>query len=95
MNDDLSVHHRAGERGAFTVDRGSDELGTLTYHRHGPTMTLIDTAISDDIQGQGVGAALIKAAVAFANEAHLEVEVECPWAKEYLGRHPELLSSDA
>ncbi|MEN0061654.1 MAG: GNAT family N-acetyltransferase [Myxococcota bacterium] len=91
MNDDLHVHHRAGERGAFTVDRGSDELGTLTYHRHERTLTLIDTAIANDIQGQGAGAALIKAAVNYAKEAHLDVEVECVWAKEYLERHPDLL----
>lgn len=91
MDDDLRVHHRAGERGAFTVDRGSDELGTLTYHNKDRVLTLIDTAIADDIQGQGVGAALIQAAAAYAKEAHLSIEVVCPWAKEYVARHPELL----
>ncbi len=91
MDDDLRVHHRAGERGAFTVDRGSDEVGTLTYHRQGRTLTLVDTAIEDDIQGQGAGAALVKAALAFAREAQLSVVAECPWAKEYLARHPHLL----
>ncbi len=89
--DDLKVHHRAGERGAFTVDQGSEELGTLTYHNHDRKLTLIDTAVSDDIRGQGAGAAMLRAAVDYAKEAGLTVEVECPWAREYLSRHPELL----
>jgi predicted GNAT family acetyltransferase len=91
MDSDLHVHHRAGAHGAFTVDRGSQNLGTLTYSREGKAITLIDTAIQDEIRGQGVGAALVQAAITFTGDTHLEVKVECPWATEYLQRHPDLL----
>lgn len=91
MDSDLHVHHRAGAHGAFTVERGSQNLGTLTYSREGKAITLINTAIQDEIRGQGVGAALVRAAMAFANDTHLDVSVECSWATEYLRRHPELL----
>ncbi len=91
MDSDLHVHHRAGANGAFTIDRGSDQLGALTYKREGTTLTLVDTAISKDVQGQGVGAALVKYAINYAAEADLTVAVVCPWAKEYLRRHPDLL----
>jgi len=91
MDDELRIHHRAGPHGAFTVEQGSEQLGTLTYDHGDGKLVLVDTAVADDLRGQGAGAALIRAAVAYAREAHLEVEVTCPWATEYLAKHPELL----
>lgn len=93
MDSDIRVHHRAGERGAFTVDRGSDELGTLTYRREERDLVLEDTVVADDEQGHGAGGAMIRAAVAFAREAHLSVVAECPWATAYLEKHPDLLGT--
>lgn len=95
MDSDIRVHHRAGERGAFTADRGSDELGTLTYRREDRLLVLEDTVVADDEQGHGAGGAMMRAAIAFAHEAHLSVVAECPWAKAWLEKHPDLLAHQA
>lgn len=90
MDADLKVHHRApwdGQRGAFTVERGMDQVGTLRYRRDPDALVIEDTQIEDDLHGHGAGAAMVRAAAAYAHEAHLALRAECPWAAAYLRDH--------
>lgn len=69
-----------------TVD---DHLALLVYRRNATRFVIVHTEVPDALAGRGVGGALVKAAVDVAAAAHLTVVPSCPFAREWLQRHPE------
>jgi uncharacterized protein len=58
---------------------GSDgAMGELTYEVDGDRMFLLHTEVADALQGQGVGAQLVTAAVSRAIDDDLTVVPWCP-----------------
>ena len=60
----------------------------LAYARSGQTLTIEHTLVPPESEGQGVGGALVAAAVAFARAEALEVAATCSFARSWLERHP-------
>ena len=60
----------------------------LSYERHGSTFDITHTVVPEDMGGQGVGGRLVQAAVAYAEEAGLDLVVTCPFARDWLDKHP-------
>ncbi|MCU1590916.1 MAG: hypothetical protein JWP11_2172 [Frankiales bacterium] len=71
-------------------DRSRFEAGTayLSYAQTAGSFDIQHTVVPKDMAGQGVGGALVKAAVDYAREAGLELVVTCPFARTWLEKHP-------
>ena len=79
------------ERSHFEV---TEPAGTavLTYSldedETGRTVTLEHTLVPSELEGRGVGTALIRAALAWAAQDGRAVVPRCPFVQAFLRRHP-------
>jgi predicted GNAT family acetyltransferase len=64
-------------------------LALLVYRRNAKRFVIVHTEVPDALAGRGVGGALVKAAIDLAAAAQLTVVPSCPFAREWLHRHPE------
>ena len=64
----------------------SDEA-FLTYVRDEQTFDIQHTVVPRDLEGQGIGSALVRAAVEHARAAGLRIVPTCSFAREWLVRH--------
>ncbi len=71
------------------VVRGSDGAAELEYHVNGTRLVLIHTEVPDAWEGRGVGGQLVRAALRRAAAAALTVVPWCPFARDWLKRHPD------
>jgi hypothetical protein len=81
------TNNEAARRFETTADGHTAEL---TYRRHGDRLVLVHTGVPDELEGQGVGGALVTAAVDFAAEHGLTLVPRCPFARQWLERHPDV-----
>jgi uncharacterized protein len=65
-------------------------LARLTYRRHGDTLILVHTEVPDELGGHGLGGVLVTGAIDFAEAHGLTVDAQCPYAREWLSRHPDV-----
>jgi predicted GNAT family acetyltransferase len=65
-----------------------DELAELQYRVHGDRLVLVHTGVPPALGGRGLGAALVRAAVERARREGLTLVPVCPFAREWLERHP-------
>lgn len=75
--------------GRLTVTVGGSRA-ELEYRRAAGHLVLEHTRVPDELEGQGVGAALVRAAVDKAEALDLIVTPECPFARGWLARHPDI-----
>ena len=64
----------------------------LDYRRHGNRLVLIHTEVPEELEGNGIGSALVTAAVEDAIEHSLTIVPQCPFAREWLERHPDVVA---
>ncbi|HEX9467797.1 MAG TPA: GNAT family N-acetyltransferase [Acidimicrobiia bacterium] len=81
------VDNTEARRFEGTIDGHRAEL---TYRRHGNRLVLIHTEVPEELEGNGLGGALITAAIDDAAEHSLTVVPQCPFARSWLKRHPEI-----
>jgi predicted GNAT family acetyltransferase len=60
----------------------------LTYEESGGQLDIQHTIVPEEMGGQGVGGALVQAAVGYARDAGLELVVTCSFARKWLEKHP-------
>lgn len=77
--------------GRFAARVDERPAGYLSYRRVGDSIALLHTEVETDFEGEGVGGALVSAALGDARQHGLEVLPFCPFANSYLRRHPEWL----
>jgi predicted GNAT family acetyltransferase len=77
----------ASKRRFEAATRGS--TAWLEYICAEPSFVIAHTEVPAALQGQGLGAGLIRAAMRYATTQDLTVVVVCPFAAAYLRRHPE------
>ena len=77
-----------GER-RFETDLGGSVLAILDYARQGDTLNLVHTGVPPEWQGQGIASALTETALEYARKSNLRVIPSCPYAQDYLHRHPQ------
>jgi len=63
----------------------------LDYLLEGTVMKIVHTGVPPALEGRGIAAALVRAAMATAREAGWSVIPLCSYAAVYLRRHPELV----
>ncbi len=81
------VHNEAARRFETTIDGHTAEL---TYRRRDDRLVLVHTEVPGELEGMGVGGALVTAAVDFAAEEGVTVVPRCPFARSWLERHPDV-----
>jgi uncharacterized protein len=79
---------RNDETGRFELvhPRGG---GRLEYHQADGQLRLVHTEVDDELEGEGVGSALVREALAYAAHDDLTVVPECPFVASWLERHPD------
>jgi predicted GNAT family acetyltransferase len=77
------------DRHRFTVTIDG-YVAELTYERTDDRLVLIHTGVPEAVDGRGVGTMLVRAAIEDAAAHQLTVVPRCPFARQYLRRHPEV-----
>jgi uncharacterized protein len=67
---------------------GDDLAGQIAYSGRNGAVTLIHTEIDPAFKGQGLGGAIVAAALADLDERGLRMIPVCPFVRSYLERHP-------
>lgn len=80
------IHNTQASRFEATID---GHLAICDYRRNGTTLVLPHTVVPVALQGRGVAAELVRAALAWAREQGLKVEPWCSYVASYMHRHPE------
>ena len=80
------------------VDRADDglfvlevdgQVAELVYRVDGAYLVLIHTEVPEALEGRGLGGTLVRAALDRAVRDGLTVVPLCPFARGWLGRHPD------
>jgi predicted GNAT family acetyltransferase len=79
------VRHDVGAS-RFVLEEGRFEA-ELVYRRRADRLILIHTEVPDALGGRGIGARLVRAAVAHARAEHLTIVPWCPFARQWLTDH--------
>ena len=86
MNAPTITHNSAAQR--FECGQAPD-LAECCYRRSGDVLDLNHTLVPDALQGRGLAALLVKAALDWARENKLQVKPSCSYVAAYMKRHPE------
>lgn len=65
-------------------------VAELVYERRGDKLVLVHTGVPAELEGRGVGGKLVSAAIEDAADKSLSVVARCPFAREWLKRHPDV-----
>lgn len=95
------MDHQQGDQGEATdwPDRSRFELvvdgatAELRYEVRDHQLVLVHTGVPDELGGRGIGGHLVEAAIARADRDGLEIVAQCPFARQWIERHPEALGS--
>ena len=80
------THNEAKQRFELIAE---GQLARLDYERSGKRIALTHTIVPEEIEGEGNGAALARAALDFARREKLEVIPACGFVRVFIQRHPE------
>ncbi len=83
----IDVVHRP-ERSRFEAET-DDMLSVADYRLSGKVMQMTHTEVPPQLQGRGIAAALVAAALDHARANGLKVDPLCSYAARYMQRHPE------
>ena len=64
-------------------------VAELVYKLDDDRLIVIHTGVPEPLQGQGVGGQLVSAALARARSESLTIVPWCPYARDWLRRHPD------
>jgi uncharacterized protein len=76
------------ERHRFELD-ADGHIAFSNYKRADGVLTILHTEVPKALEGHGIGSALIRGVLDTARSQGLKVIAVCPFAKTYIGRHPE------
>jgi hypothetical protein len=69
--------------------RSGGQLAVLTYRRRADRLILIHTGVPGELAGHGIGGRLVAAAVDRAAREGMTIVPLCPFARDWLERHPD------
>jgi len=79
------------EQSRFELDLG-DKAAYADYHLSGNTMTIFHVYTPPEYRGKGIAAIVTKYALDYVKEHNLKVIPQCPYARNYINKHPEYQS---
>lgn len=80
------VHNEAARRFEVTVD---GKMALSKYLRAGDKLVIEHTEVPEELEGRGIAGRIVRTALDYAREQKLRVLPLCPYAKAWIGRHPE------
>ena len=87
MTDDVQVEDRPDEDRFFVAVDGHE--AELVYQLRGDRFALVHTGVPAELEGRGIGSALVRAAVERAVAEDLTIVPSCPFVVRWLERHPD------
>lgn len=87
MPDATPVENEAESRFEIEID---GLLAELVYDRRDGRLVITHTEVPGELEGRGLGGELVAAAVGRAAENGLVVVPQCPFARAWLERHPDI-----
>lgn len=81
-------HNPAASRFEAAV---AGRLCVADYRLVDGVMRIHHTAVAPDLEGRGIAAQIVRAALAYAEANGLKVEPWCGYVRAYMKRHPETL----
>ena len=85
--DDIAVEHKE-EAQRFEAYVG-DLRALLTYRRSPGRIYFLHTEVPPPLEGQGLAAKLVRAALEFARAQHLQVVPLCPYVADFIRKNSE------
>lgn len=85
MSDTEVRDNQASSRLEIAAD---GEIAELVYRVRAGRLVLVHTGVPESLGGRGLGGALVRAALAKAANGGLTVVPLCPFARDWLERHP-------
>ncbi len=76
------------ERRRFELDVDG-KLAFSNYRRADGLLTVMHTEVPDELNGRGIGSALVRGLLDIARAQGLKVKPLCPFVRAYLDRHPD------
>ncbi|MBP5991860.1 MAG: N-acetyltransferase [Proteobacteria bacterium] len=86
----ITIEHDAKAGRFFTQVHG--HLCLCDYRLREGVMAITHTEVAPELEGQGIAAELVRAALAHAREQGLKVRPLCSYVQAYMRRHPEVQS---
>ena len=74
--------------GRFEIEHDG-AVAFLEYALAGRVLELLHTEVPPSMHGTGAGSSLVQSALEWAREHGVKVDVICPYALEYINKHPE------
>jgi uncharacterized protein len=81
----IPVNNHQARRFELVVD---GQLAICDYRRYGSTLELPHTVVPASLQGHGIAALLVQAALDWARAEGLKVLPSCSYVASYIRRHP-------
>lgn len=81
----IPVNNHEARRFELAID---GQLAICDYHRDGNTLVLPHTVVPASLQGRGIAATLVQAALDWARAEGLKVQPSCSYVASYMRRHP-------
>ena len=86
MSDTTVAHNRDASRFELCVE---GQLCVADYRHHAGVMSIDHTFVPPPLEGRGIAAALVAAALIQARAKGLRVRPVCSYVASYMRRHPE------
>lgn len=77
------------ERSRFEIRTGGRLTGFATYRTQSDRITFLHTEIDDDVEGQGLGSTLVRAALDAVRARGVVVVPACPFVRSWIDAHPD------
>ena len=79
------INNHQARRFELVID---GQLAICDYYRDGNTLVLPHTVVPASLQGRGIAALLVQAALDWARAEGLKVQPSCSYVASYMRRHP-------
>ncbi len=76
------------QRHRFELD-ADGHVAFSDYTRDGATLTVLHTEVPKELNGKGIGSALVRGLLDIARAQGLKVVPLCPFVAGYIAKHPE------
>ncbi len=87
---DITIDH--DEKAGRFAARVHGHLCVCDYRLRDGVMAITHTEVARELEGQGIAAQLVRAALAHARDHGLKVRPLCSYVQAYVRRHPEVQS---
>lgn len=80
------THNQAAKRFETSID---NQVGYISYQERDGKLVYDHTIVPQELEGRGIGSALVKHALNYAREQDKKVVPQCSFVSSYISKHPE------